>query len=175
MQALTWLGLLLSAAGIGMGIWALIDTRRRHSHRPVLPWWRPFRMWFERAVLRRRRDALITPGAAMATVGFSTSADAVVIPAADAPIERQIAYLRDEAERLRSKLGEERNERQALVGQLRADLATAESRLRTEVAALEARTESLAADGTWQQVWGLVLVGAGTVCLALPAILGWAA
>lgn len=187
---LTIFGLLFSLAGIGCGVSAFLRTLAEHDPKPVWP-------WASRQVARGRSAVVritrwIRPGKsnvvhakagagaafARATTRAAGYRSGIQIPP-DLPIKEQILLLveriadaeeviRRESDHLRGELRDVRAKVDAHTKRLaRADeeLARADEDIKQLALALSLGTVR-------RQIVGLILVGIGTVFMAVPALFG---
>ncbi len=169
--AVTIIGLILNIAGASLAGWALRQDYRKHARKPLLPW-AAAREWFLVKVLRQTRSVAIHGGTARGTFAFLGSATGIVTPAADAPMDSQIAYLRDQVMTLHSMIGEQRREISAETGKVHKAVREARQDAQDAVTSVEEMARDIATGTVKIQLFGLLLIGMGSIIAALPVVLG---
>lgn len=171
--ACTIIGLLLTGTGIVLAGRALVQDWRTHGQgRPLFSWLAEARVWFLRRVLRRPPVVSRGSGSALVSVRGTASGSGVASPAADAPVEVQITYLREQVRTLHKALGQQRNDIDVDIGKVRSRVSEVESKALSAVAQVEDMARDIATGTTHLQLLGLVLVGLGSAIGALPALFG---
>ena len=173
----TIIGLLLTATGITFGASALIADHRKHAlpGQAISPGLAAARGWLIQKV---RRPKPITHQLAVADSIQSQEAFGLARisarPPVDAPPGEQIQYLWEAVTQLREGLGQEREAISRDINHVAARVDAVETSSHTAVAKVEEMTRDVATGTVQRQLWGLVLVGLGSVITTLPALFGWA-
>lgn len=167
------IGLLFNVAGTSLAGWALWQDYSQHADRPLLPWAASARAWFRLNVLRRKPRTISVTTSGTASWNVATSASGSVSLAADAPIDRQIAYLREQVESLHDRIGEQRREFSDDISRVNQALSQARTEAHEAVTRVEKMAKGIATGTVKIQIIGLMLVGFGSVIAALPVVLGW--
>ena len=168
----TVVGLLLTAAGIYLAASALIIDWKAHGQgRPLLPWLVTARRWVERRVLGRQPE-VVTGSASVVLPKITASGYGYAVLPADAPVERQIEYLREQVRELHNRIGEQGTALRQDIGKVHDQVVQASSEAQSAVAQVEQMARDIATGTTHRQLFGLLLVGAGSFIGALPALFG---
>ena len=170
--AATIIGLLLNIAGASLAGWALIQDYRKHARQPLLPWVAA-KEWFLAKVLRQTRSVTVRGGAAHGTLGFVGTAAGIATPAADAPMDTQITYLRNQVMTLHSMIGVQRREISAEIRKVDQAVREARQDARDAVTSVEEMARDIATGTVKIQLFGLLLIGLGSTIAALPIVFSW--
>jgi hypothetical protein len=168
----TIIGLVLNIAGASLAGWALIQDYRKHARKPLLPWVAA-KEWFLSKVLRQTRSVTVLGGTAHGTFGFVGTATGIATPAVDAPMDSQITYLRDQVMTLHSMIGVQRREISAEIGKVHQAVREARQDARDAVTSVEEMARDIATATVKIQLFGLLLIGTGSIIAALPVVFGW--
>jgi hypothetical protein len=166
------IGLFLNIAGVSLAGWALRQDYRKHARKPLLPW-AAAREWFIVRVLRQTRSVTVHGGTAKGTFAVVVSATGIVTPAADAPMDSQIAYLRDQVMTLHSMIGEQGRKISAEIGNVDRAVREARQDAQDAVTSVEGMARDIATGTVKIQLFGLLLIGIGSIIAALPVVFGW--
>jgi hypothetical protein len=101
------------------------------------------------------------------------SATGIVTPAADAPMDSQIAYLRDQVMTLHSMIGEQGRKISAEIGNVDRAVREARQDAQDAVTSVEGMARDIATGTVKIQLFGLLLIGIGSIIAALPVVFGW--
>lgn len=174
----TCVGLLLAIAGAICASVALFQTWRQHERRPLFP--------MLAAALRRARTAArhltrwrkprnqtIQASAVLSASSVMQAHLTVQGPAIpeDAPVDEAVRLLVRRVERIDENAREDRQQHKTSVKELRTELASAAAALRETDDDLRALTKNVAVSTVKLQLWGLILVGTGTVLMMIPTII----
>jgi hypothetical protein len=170
--AATIIRLLLNVAGASLAGWALIQDYRKHARQPLLPWV-AVKEWFLANVLRQTRSVTVHGGAAHATIRIVGTASGIVTPAADAPMDSQITYLRDQVMTLHSMIVVQRREISTEINEVDQAVREARQDARDAVNNVEEMARDVATGTVKIQLLGLLLIGTGSIIAALPVVFGW--
>ena len=173
MRIAAFIGLLLNVAGVTLAGWALGQDYRKHADQPMLPKVAAAKRWFLVKVLRQTRSVTIPGGKATGTVTFTGSGTGFATPAADAPVDHQIAYLRDQVLKLHNRISEQRSEITEEINTVRQSVTDAARDAHEAVASVRDMARDIATGTVKIQMLGLLLVGLGSAVAAVPVVLGW--
>lgn len=172
MKTAAIIGLVLNIAGVSLAGWALRQDYRKHARRPLLPW-AAAREWFMVKVLRQTRSINVNVGSVRGTIAVVSSATGIVTPAADAPMDSQIAYLRDQVMTLHTMIGEQGRKISAEIAKVDRAVGEARQDAQEAVTNIEEMARDIATGTVKIQLSGLLLIGIGSIIAALPVVFGW--
>ncbi len=170
----TFIGLLLALAGVGCGVWAYVDTVRKHDTLPVWPWadrqvrrvraWQPFR--------RNIRAGSGTTGVALAgsAVAVVSGTGSLTVIKADESLDERVARLELRLEQAEKQVMEYRTQGERAEARLLETVTDQGQRLDAADEQLHKLTKSVAVSSARLQLIGLILVGLGTMLMAVPTI-----
>lgn len=174
----TIFGLLTTGAGIGCAWAAFSRSHAEHGDGPLWPavhrGGQVVRQVWRRHVLRRRGRVVNLAGSA--SVGaFAASAWAVVTGPEidpDLPLEEQVRLLVRRVRNIESQASSDRARFAKNLGDLTAQVGGQAAELRAADEGIRELARSIAVSTVKLQLWGLLLVGVGTVLMALPTLVG---
>jgi hypothetical protein len=171
---ITAVGLAVVLAGVACGIWAYVQTVRQHDTLPVWPWadrqmkrvrdWRPFKRG------ARQVSGTVTinlGGASMASTG---AVGILTVVRADETIEERVERLERRLEQAETRAVEERARAEKASAEISQEIHNQTRRLDDADEQLRQLTKSVAVSTARVQLAGLILVGTGTVIMALPTL-----
>ncbi|MFI5709806.1 hypothetical protein [Kribbella sp. NPDC051620] len=167
-------GLVLTVAGTLLAAMALIGDWRDHGGgEPLIPMIARARAWFRRHVLGRKPEVHSVSGQVTAHWGVTASATGYVSPPSNAPVDVQMRFVRERLIALESRIGTERQELDQKIGRLQEDAQATNARSQKAIDELEVKVRDVATGSVRLDLFGLVLVGVGSIVSALPAVFGW--
>ena len=179
----TCVGLLLTIAGVSCAGVAFFQTWREHERRPLFPalavalirgraaarrlaWWRTPKH-------TTAQLSAVLPGLSGSMQGHLTVYGPDIPP--DAPVEEAVRLLLRRVERIEETARDDRQRSTTSVAELRTELASRAGALRETVREtdndLRELTKKVAVGTVKLQLWGLILVGTGTVLMTIPTII----
>lgn len=178
----TVVGLAITVAGIVCAVVAYVQTLHEHDPgRPFWPWWTRKRRAVIGFVVRAWRWLWNRPAnqVVMAGAAFGgTAAMGTVTVVATGPevppelrVEEQVRLLVARVEAAERQAEADRNRANEAVQAVRSDVAAQGQRLDEADRRIDAKATSIAIGTARLQILGLVLVGFGTVLMAVPAFL----
>lgn len=165
---MTWVGLVLILVGTGFGGAALYQTHVRHGRGDLFPGLAKIARTVKRA-LSTRRPKIVEAQAHINLGALIATGQLTVEHQLEGPVEGQIAQLADRIRAVEARIAERHHKD---VNAIRSDidaLRQASQRADEEIRTL---TKDVAAGTVALQLTGLILVGAGSVLMAIPAITG---
>lgn len=171
--AVTIVGLVFVIAGIWCGVDAYVATVREHDELPVWPW---AARKAERALaLARSRRAqeppppprTIEPASIPSGERFGTP---TITQSPPPTLEERLEKLERRQLETDEQVAATRARVKEMTADLRRELAEQGHRLDAADTQLESLAKSTAVSGARQQLLGLILVGVGTVVMALPTL-----
>jgi hypothetical protein len=166
------IGLVLNIAGVSLAGWALRQDYRKHARKPLMPW-AAAREWFMVKVLRQTRSVTANVGSLKGTIAVVSSATGMVTPGADAPMDSQIAYLRDQVMTLHTMIGEQGRKISAEIAKVDRAVGEARQDAQEAITSVEEMARDIATGTVKIQLFGLLLIGMGSIIAALPVVFGW--
>jgi len=168
------IGLVLNVIGTSLAWSALWRGARKHADwSMLLPRVAAVREWFLVKVLRRTRKVSTHRGTAWLTANSTLIAGGIASPAADAPMDEQVAYFRKQVMALHTRIDQQRQEIAGEISVVRDDVTDARREAQEAVREVRKDVREIATGTVTQQMLGLFLVGLGTVIGAVPVVLGW--
>lgn len=176
----TLLGLLAVLAGIGCGATAYSRTYAEHADVPLWPAMyragQAIRRVWVRYVLRRPGVTVSVNGAASAAV---TSSATVVASGpeidTDLPVEEQVRFLIHRVKNIENQASSDRSRFARGLDQVKTRVDDQTAQLRAADGDIRELARSIAVSTVKLQLWGLILVGGGTVLMAVPTLVSmWA-
>jgi hypothetical protein len=82
-------------------------------------------------------------------------------------------FVRERLIALESRIGTERQELDQKIGRLQEDAQATNARSQKAIDELEVKVRDVATGSVRRELFGLVLVGVGSIVSALPAVFGW--
>ena len=169
MKFLSGLGLALTLIGTCVTGYALLDDHRANGT-PLIRWWPTLRAWFARSVMGRvPAPALRLVGDDLASISSANSAD-LLGPAADAPIEQQVHYLREQVAELRKSITQDPPSRGGQKPDLDLGSNDFERRRKAQEPHLDRGSRSVTAGNLRRGMLGLLLIGIGSVLSFVPIV-----
>lgn len=170
----TGIGLLLALAGVGCGVAAYIGSVRQYDTLPVWPW-ASTTIRLLRARLTCKRD--VRTGSGTGTIVLAGSAigsaeafgDASVIKS-DETVDERMARLEARLQLIEERGGAEQARAEMAERLLEEQLTKQGRRLEDADEQLRALAKSVAVSSARLQLVGLILVGFGTMLMAVPTI-----
>jgi len=173
----TCVGLLLTIAGVSCAGVAFFQTW--HERRPLFPalavalsrgraaarrlaWWRTPKH-------TTAQLSAVLPGLSGSMQGHLTVYGPDIPP--DAPVEEAVRLLLRRVERIEETARDDRQRSTTSVAELRTELASTAGALRETDNDLRELTKKVAVGTVNLQLWGLILVGTGTVLMTIPTII----
>lgn len=169
---LTVAGTVLSLVGIACAVVAYRGTWQEHGDGPLYPWiaaW-PARIRLRvRRILGRSRDVVLGAGVAVAAVASASGRMTVTGPAIppDTNLDSKVELLIRRVENIEREVADDRSHQAREVMALREAIDKTSLHAAQMAAEIEARARSMVLDSIRLQLFGLGLVGAGTVLLSL--------
>jgi hypothetical protein len=170
----TLIGLAVTLAGVGCGIWALVLTWTEHGSGALWPLAGRVGRWLRTAPQRLfgRPAAVPVSGGDQGSFEEDGHVDKQWEPLpADAPMDAVIGRLVERLDQLESDSSRDRARYKAGLERARAESAELGTQLGQARHDLEALTRSVAVSTARLQIIGLILVGIGTTVMALPTLL----
>jgi hypothetical protein len=177
----TLIGLLAVLAGIGCGVTAYSRTHAEHADVPLWPALyragQAIRRVWVRYVLRRPDVMVSVSGAASAAVVSSAT---VVVSGpeidTDLPVEEQVRFLIHRVKNIENQVSSDRSRFAKGLDQVKARVDDQTAQLRAADGDIRELARSIAVSTVKLQLWGLILVGGGTVLMAVPTLVSmWVA
>jgi hypothetical protein len=177
----TLIGLLAVLAGIGCGVTAYSRTHAEHADVPLWPALyragQAIRRVWVRYVLRRPGVTVSVSGAASAAVVSSAT---VVVSGpeidTDLPVEEQVRFLIHHVKNIENQVSSDRSRFAKGLDQVKARVDDQTAQLRAADGDIRELARSIAVSTVKLQLWGLILVGGGTVLMAVPTLVSmWVA
>lgn len=159
----TGVGFALNLAGTALAASALVSGWQEHGRGRPIPVVTAVGVWVRTKVLRRHRETQLLHVSTTRSIRSGAAGKSHIEPAADAPTERQITYLRESVQELREQLSVQRREQRQEAATLASNIATGRSELDTRISTLGDRVTDLAVGTTWRQLLGLFLIGVGSL------------
>ncbi|WP_270887734.1 hypothetical protein [Pedococcus sp. 5OH_020] len=169
------IGLVLNVTGTFLAGKALIQDYRENAQGvPLLPWLVAARRWAAnqlpfRGPVTASGTVFLGGEGILVAEGLVTR----LIPDADAPTERQIEYLRREVDALHQALDTYHREADRRIDDVSQQLAGTEAKAAAATSEVELLARRNATSTVGMQLFGLLLIGIGSVVSVLPAVLGW--
>jgi len=124
-------------------------------------------------VLRQTRSVTANVGSLKGTIAVVSSATGMVTPGADAPMDSQIAYLRDQVMTLHTMIGEQGRKISAEIAKVDRAVGEARQDAQEAITSVEEMARDIATGTVKIQLFGLLLIGMGSIIAALPVVFGW--
>lgn len=171
MLAFLIIGLSLNVAGIGLAVSALWQEWGEHGRGDFLPWLAT--AW--RRVTRRRvhhvGEAHLGVGVGItAWVGTATGH----APDADLSVDQRVDRLRHDVDALTAQLRAQDSRQAQAVGKVTEAVNEARAEAQSGISDVREMARMVAVGTLRRQMFGLVLIGLGSLVSVLPALLGWA-
>jgi hypothetical protein len=175
-MALAWtvLGSALSLIGTAMAGWALLADWREHAGgAPLIRWW-PRAVKKLKYLLRRRRMSATVMGGAVDAVIMADGVVAELRPGIPdgASVEDQLRVIQMQFRHLEEKIDRDRREAERQGEAMTAELTRVADESRKAAQELRESLRSAVTGRLRTELWGLVLVGLGTIAAAVPALFG---
>ncbi|GEL27136.1 hypothetical protein PSU4_60900 [Pseudonocardia sulfidoxydans NBRC 16205] len=170
----TLIGLALAVGGVVCGVKAFVETLHEHDPTPVFPG-AARQLDRARALLQRRKRVhaaevhMTSTGQATVTVTSGGGAH-LTVGKADESVDERFARLEAGLAKLAAQMIAGRAEVQGELDRATKRIVEQGDRLDVADAGLRALAKSVAVSTARLQLWGLILVGCGTVLMAVPAI-----
>lgn len=170
-------GLAVTVLGIACGLFAFGTTLQEYDP-PVVKWWPRFVNAFRRLSIRIG-NLLVGPRPQVFRPTGIPSEERVGKPTIrlgdievpdDIPLAEQIRLLLRRVEHVENVARTDRQQAQKRDESLRADLAAAVDRLDAADARIEGDARRMSLGSARLQMWGLLLVGIGTIAMTVPAL-----
>ena len=129
--------------------------------------------WFLVTVLRQTRPVSTSRGTSWGTLSSVGTARGIAPPPADAPMEDQITYFREQVIALHVRIDEQGREIAGEISKVGEAVTDARRDAQVAVGKVEKDVREIATGTVTQQILGLFLVGLGTVIAAVPVVFGW--
>lgn len=172
----TVLGLLMVVAGIGFGWTAYTRTHAEHAGVPLWPRLHRARQttthYARRWLLPRRELRLIDVPGGSAAAGTAHGHLLVSGPGVPEhlPIEQQVRLLLRRVEMIEDQAASDRTQHRADVAQVVTRIDAHAAQLRQADEEIRKLARSIAVRTVRLQLWGLLLIGGGTVVMTMPTI-----
>ena len=168
------IGLLLNIIGTSLAGSALWKGASHHADwSTLLPRIAAALEWFQAKVLRRTRSAIVYGTSAASSRSSAHAVVVTMVPAADASIETQMAYVREQVITLHKRAEEQGRAFAKEISGVRDAVTDARLAAQESVQKVQKDVSEIATGTVTQQMLGLFLVGLGTVVGAVPVVLGW--
>lgn len=172
----TLVGLLAVLAGIGCAATAYSRTHAEHADGPLWPTLHRAGQTIRR-VLRRSGVTVSVSGAASTAV---TSSATIVASGpeidTDLPVEEQVRFLIHRVKNIENQASSDRSRFARDLDQVKTRVDDQTAQLRVADGDIRELARSIAVSTVKLQLWGLILVGGGTVLMAVPTLVSmWAA
>ncbi|MCT2279512.1 hypothetical protein M3G91_18005 [Micromonospora chalcea] len=176
MLALTLLGLTLTLLGSGFACVALWRDHRAYGDGPVFPWlagaWQWLRQQSFRLLPWLRRPATVSPQTTSVSGSVETTWAVFVGPEIpeDAPLEKQVALLVQRVNYIEKAARDDRARHNQDIGAMQDEMIKLGERLDQADRDVERLAKDAAVGTARLQLRGLLLVGVGTILMAIPTL-----
>lgn len=166
-------GLSLNVVGTGLAGRAIVQDFHKYSEgQPLVPFVSRVRTWLAQ-LWRSSADATVHSVSASGSVKATGEVHLTVIPAPDAPVSEQIRFLRDELDRVKATIAEQRGYFVKQIEQVGVSVERSRAETQDLATELRSKVRDVVSGTARVQLLGLTLVGVGSIVAAVPTIFGW--
>ncbi|MFC6156099.1 hypothetical protein [Kribbella jiaozuonensis] len=163
-------GLVLTLIGTVLAVVALVQDWNEHGGgKPLIPVAARLWRWL-------RRTPRVHSVSADTTASWNVAAatgEVYVSPPSDAGVDVQMRFVRERLIALEARIAKERREVDRRINDVETAGREADARSQTALAEVNDKIREVATGSVRLELWGLGLVGVGSIVSTLPAVFGW--